>query len=369
MKKLLTYFSSRQWKLIPVIFISLMISLACLSSTGISSTASSVSSTATDILSTTTPESGAASAEVKLDFGPGPFDFPDTRAGLTDLASYKANLTLTFDGSSDGKSQKWVKTYVMQNAKEPAAVQLTIDKTGDLTDLDPVFLAELNGVDYERRGENASCSANVVEVGNSLGDRQEPASFLNFVVGAEEAGSETVNDVAANHYTFDERASGQSDIAKSTGEMWVAIDGGYIVKYLLTTKGNADYFGEGIEGTITWDYELTDINQPVTVTLPDDCPGGMVNAPLLPDASDTLSLPGILTYATSASLTDIVAFYQQEIPNLGWESAGEPTITDTAALMDYIQGDQTLTIIVTTGDTGTTVNVVLGSSQGAVPSP
>jgi hypothetical protein len=363
MKKLLTYFSSRQWKLIPVIVISLMISLACLSSTGISSTAPNLPTTATDILSTTTPESGAASAEVKLDFGPGSFNFPDTKEGLSDLASYKASLTISFDGTRDGKSQKWEKTYVMLNAKEPAAIQLTIEKTGDLTDLDPVFMAEVDGVDYERRGENASCTANVIEEGDSLRNRQEPASFLNFVIGAEEAGSETVNDVAANHYTFDERASGQSDIAKSTGEMWVASDGGYIVKYLLTTKGNADYFGEGIDGTVTWDYELTDINQTVVVTLPDDCPGGLVNAPLLPDASDILSLPGLLTYTTSMSLTDIVAFYQNEIPITGWDLEGEPTITDTNALLDFKQNDQTLTIIITAGDTGTTVSVVLGSSQ------
>ena len=322
----------------------LFVSLACLISTPVPPTA--------------TPEAGAASAESNVDFGPGAFNFPDTEAGLAGLSSYKATLILTFDGTESGQAQQLTKTYVMLAAKDPAVHQLTIEKTG----ADSVFMAEVNGAAYEQRGENA-CTATVLGEADSLTGRFEPARFLSGVIGAEEAGSETVNDVAANHYTFDERAFGQLDIAQSTGEMWIASDGGYIARYLLTTKGNADYFGEGIEGTLTWDYELTDINPLAAITLPDDCPAGLVNAPLLPDSSNVLNMPGILTYDTSTNLADAVAFYQSEIPNLGWELTGEPAITETNALLDFIQGDQTMAILITTGDTGTTVHVVLGDSQ------
>jgi hypothetical protein len=351
--------SFKQRATILFMIIPMLISMACLSSTAIPSATTSTPLTATS-------ESGAASVEANVDFGTGPISFPDTKAGLTNLSSYKATLTLTFDGTETGQPQQWSKTYTMLAAKDPAARQLTIEKTGAEAEL--VFMAEMNGAAYERRGEN-DCIAMVIEEENSLSKRLEPASFLNGIIGADEAGNETVNDVAANHYTFDQRAFGQSNISQSTGEMWVAADGGYIVKYLLTTNGNADYFGEGIEGTITWDYELTDINQPLTITLPDNCPGGLVNAPLLPDASEVLNMPGLLTYHTSMSLADTAAFYQQEIPNLGWELIGEPTLTDTTALLDYIQADKTLTVIITADETGTTANVVLDRSQEAVPSP
>jgi hypothetical protein len=342
-----------------LILVILWISLACLTLTGAPSTATQKASS---VSSTATRESSTASAEINVDFGPGTFDFPDTKAGLADLTSYKASLTLSFDGTRDGKVQKWSKNYVLLSAKEPATIQLTIVKTGDLANLESVFMAEAGGADYERRGEKA-CTANVIESGNSLSNRLEPAGFLTFVIGAEAAGSETVNATAANHYTFDERASGQSGLVKSTGEVWVASEGGYIVKYLLTTKGNADYFGEGIEGILTLDYELTDVNQPVTFKLPDDCPAGLVNAPLLQDASNVLNMPGMLTYDTSTSLTDIVAFYQKEIPNMGWKLVGDPTITEKAALMEFKQGNKTMSIILTADDYGTTVDVVLGNAQ------
>ncbi|MBC7876375.1 MAG: hypothetical protein H7Y59_04315 [Anaerolineales bacterium] len=331
----------------------LLVSLACLSLTG---------STPTPTRASTQALEEAVSVEVDVEFGPGSFNFPDTKEGLADLPSYKAILIMSFDGIRDGQAYKWSKTYVMSSAKEPAALQLTIEKTGDLVDLDPVFMTEANGASYERHGEN-ECTAIAIEEGNSLRERLEPAGFLIFVIGAEESGSETVNDIETVHYTFDEQAFGQSNMAQSTGEMWVASDGGYIVKYLLTTKGNADYFGEGIEGTLILDYQLTDINQPVTVNLPGDCPAGMVNAPLLPDASNILNIPGLLSYNTVSSLPDAAAFYQEKILGLGWALIGEAAITETTALMKFTQGDQILTIMITTETGVTTITILLEKAQ------
>jgi len=358
MKQLL----SKRWMMLLLMLILLLVSAACQAETaGSPAPTQAQEAEATAAPETIAPEKVPETVSVQADvvFGSGPFNLPETKAGLADLASYKAILLLSFDGTRAGQPSQWSKAYVMLASREPAARQLTIEKAGDLSGLEAVFVAEMNGASYEQRGEN-SCNANVIEEGNSLTERLEPAGFLNFVIGAEDAGAETVNDVAANHYTFDERAFGQLGLAKSTGEMWIASEAGYIVKYVLTTEGDADYFGEGIEGTLTWDYELTD--QPVTFALPDDCPPGMVDAPLLPDASNILNMPGVLAYDSASSLADITAFYQSELPNRGWELTGKPTITETTALLDFTQADQTLTIVVTTGE-AIAVNILLGKSQ------
>ena len=70
-------------------------------------------------------------------------------------------------------------------------------------------MAEADGTAYTWRAEN-DCTATLSEAGASLSDRLEPAGFLNGVIGADEAGSETVNDVAANHYTSMGAHSGNS---------------------------------------------------------------------------------------------------------------------------------------------------------------
>ena len=89
----------------------------------------------------------------------------------------------------------------------------------------------------------------------------------------------------------------------------------------------------------------------------------MVNAPLLPDASNVLKMPSVLTYNTASSLADAAAFYQKQIPALGWTLAGEPSITDTTALLSFTQGDQAMTVIVSTGEPGTNVHILLGKAQ------
>jgi hypothetical protein len=361
----MTHLFSRQRSIILVVIIILLISSACTTPGRISPGATQIAPSGTLADSPTesavisTPDGAPNSIEGDLNFGTGPFNFPDTRAGLADLTSYTATLTLSFDGIEAGQPNKWSKTYVMLYGRDPSLRQLTIEKTVENSTPDQVYMAEVDGAVYEQRGTNA-CFANVITEGNSLTERFEPAGFLNGVIGADEAGAETVNDAVENHYSFDERAFGQTDVAQSKGELWVASAGGYIVRYLLTTNGGADYFGEGIEGTITWDYELTNINQPVTVTLPEDCPPGLVNAPLLPDVANELNMPGILTYETSTSLLDIAAFYQKELPALGWVMEGEPTITDDTILLDYSQGEKTVSVIATNNENGTKVHVLLG---------
>jgi hypothetical protein len=250
----------------------------------------------------------------------------------------------------------------MLAASQPPARQWTIESTGDPSTPDPVFMAELEGAAFERRGEGA-CTASAIQEGHSLADRLEPASFLTGVIGAEEVGSETVNNVTATHYTFDQRALGEAGLTESSGELWVATEGGYIAKYLLSTKGNADYFGERIEGTLTLDYELTDINQPVTIVQSEDCPPGMVNAPLLPDASDVVQVPGLLAYTTATNLADATSFYEEQIPGPGWEPDGQPGVDETTTILNYKQGERRMTVVLTVEGDKTTVNIVVGRSQ------
>src|SRR5574340_426526 len=96
--------------------------------------------------------------ERDVTFGTGPFVLEDPRVGLSDLPSYTATLTLAFDGTQGGKPAQWTKTYVMLAQKDPAGRQLTIQKTGALPNVEPVFGAEWGGAAYSWQGEN-TCTA------------------------------------------------------------------------------------------------------------------------------------------------------------------------------------------------------------------
>lgn len=342
-----------QWMPFILLLLPLVVSLACNATAGTNGTPEALPSE----VPTTQSYPEELILERNIDFGSGSFIYTDTLAGLADLSSYQAALTLSFDGTRDGQPESWSKTYVMLAANNPLARQWRIETSG----ASPLFLAEMDGTNYEKSGEEA-CLANTISENDPLTERLELASFLTGVIGADEAGSETANDVEAKHYTFDELALGQQDLTESTGEMWVASEGGYIVKYVLATKANADFFGDGMEGTLIWDYQVSDVNAPLTFALPDDCPPGLVDAPTLPDASNVVNLGGMLAYETSSSLADVIAFYQEQLPALGWTLQGEPATTEVNAFLTYTKGDKTMTIIVGSSETSTEVSIVVSKT-------
>lgn len=294
---------------------------------------------------------------VDIVFGPGSFRLIDPAVGLTNLSSYKATLTISFSGTQAGQPSLWSHTYVMLASQDNTAHQITVESAGVSTP--PYFKAEMNGVSYELDGEK-SCTGSTTGVGNSLLAEWEPAGFLSGLIGGEAAGSETVNGMASDKYTFDERALGETGFSQSTGQVWVASEKGFVVRYLLTTTAGADYFGQGIEGAQTWEYDLTDVNQPVTIDLPAGCPGGLVDAPLMPSPQNVRPLPGVTIYTTAGSIQDVFAFYQTQLPSLGWGSMGDPVADEAMGTAVFEKGDQQLVVIVTPAENGVEVRLLIG---------
>lgn len=176
-------------------------------------------------------------------------------------------------------------------------------------------------------------------------------------MGGEPLGHQARAGIEADGYSFDERAVGDAGLARTTGEVWVATAGGFVVAYSMTSEGGTDLFGDGIEGTITWQYELTDMNAPAPIEVPEDCPEGLIEAPMLPDAANIVDAPGLLTYDTASTVADVLAFYEEHGPEVGWVPAGEPAVGDTSASVDYSNGDDFVTLIVRTTDSGARVNL------------
>jgi hypothetical protein len=96
--------------------------------------------------------------------------------------------------------------------------------------------------------------------------------------------------------------------------------------------------------------------------VPAGCPPGLITAPLLPDATEVVSLPGLLNYTTAQPPSAVAEYYQQALPALGWELNGAPTLGDNLALLDFTQTGQQLSIIVTSDAAGTAVQVVLATA-------
>ncbi|MGZ5379852.1 MAG: hypothetical protein ACXWD8_18225 [Mycobacterium sp.] len=268
-------------------------------------------------------------------------------------------MTLSFDGTKDEQAHQWTKVLVFRHTNEPAASMLTFESSGDVAVADPSLLAEATGAFYESHGDG-SCTGEPIDSENSPLALQEPAGLLPGLLGAEEAGSETANEVVANRYTFDQRALAESGRTETSGEVWVASEGGYLVRFLRTSRADASYWGEGMDGAMTWGYELTDINQPQEIVLPAGC---QVDAPAMPDAVNVLNLPRSMGYDTLSSVADVTAFYQEQLPSRGWTIDSDPLVGEGGSLTQFAKGNDVLNVVVNTGDNGTRVDILLTTAE------
>ena len=111
--------------------------------------------------------------------------------------------------------------------------------------------------------------------------------------------------------------------------------------------------GNGADGTLTMEYELTALNQPVNGILPAGCPA-QINTPLLADATNIDRQPGYINYTTATLPTDALAFYQQQLPTLSWTPTADiPVVSGQGGQVSFTSASRRLTIAVSIDETGT----------------
>jgi hypothetical protein len=89
-------------------------------------------------------------------------------------------------------------------------------------------------------------------------------------------GSESVNGGPANHFSFKVGGLGVTsgaEVVASDGEYWLAVDGQYILKYIVHLETRSGPAGDANTKTLRSEFsiEVKDINQPIVITIPPGC--------------------------------------------------------------------------------------------------
>jgi len=303
------------------------------------------------------PEASSADFPPDMIVGDGDFLLADPSVGLADLASHRASLTVSFDGTASAAVQKWTSVTTLAATKDPRAGVLTVEDTRDLEPAAPAWTAEQGGVAYSI-DDAGTCASQVIDP--EAPELEEPAVGLPGVWGGEAIGTETVNGIETNAYSIDEAALGLGGDAKATGKVWVAATSELVVRYEVTITAGPDVFGENVSGTSETRYELTGVNGSVEINIPAACPTGIVDAPLPPGATVVMSEPGVLTATVQSSVADVAAFYEDAAAGTGWKSAEAPGVTKTAAILKFSDDDLTIEVVVRAQDGGTGITILTG---------
>ncbi|HMQ52595.1 MAG TPA: hypothetical protein PKE64_17815 [Anaerolineae bacterium] len=338
----------------------------------------------TDEAAETTPpeaeasESGADEEAVQADAGSagatsGVKVELDNVAGLDDLSAYRVLLTMDLMGQTGGQPVEGRLKMLLEETTDPAAQHVAMEMTGPPTAMlggtEKLELYQVDGVTYiynEMLGNEwvtAPSDGSSDPLSEGMFSPEEELQLPDSAICAE--ATEIVNDIEARYCTFDEvdlTNSPGASYGSAEGEVWLSVDGNYVVKYAVTMTdfkpAPEDQSALFESGDLTITYDLLEANTGFTITVPeeatqaggldlDDLGGESSDFPVMDGAQELMSFGGITNYKTDASVAEAVEFYRTELAALGWNSVTvDGLVTDTSAILTF-ENDSGASLLVT----------------------
>ena len=134
------------------------------------------------------------------------------------------------------------------------------------------------------------------------------------------------------------------------GEIWVAADGGYVVKDTAAWEGGTIPFGAetstGESGKGSWTWELTDPNGAFTIPPLAGCDSATDGLPVISGGYQKTVTGDVMVYQAFHG-EKVVPFYEKEMVAGGWKQSGEPTSKDAVATVAFTKDGQKASVTVT----------------------
>ena len=368
---------------------------------------------------TVAPTETPAVEEVMIDF--------TTRTGLETLSAYRSTLTFDFEGVQEGQPTTGQGEVLTEFTREPEARYIRMQVEGsafeELGGSATLEVYTVDQINYLQFPGDDSWLALPAEAA-SYEEEMVLESFIDLPTTARRNPQpETIQGLAVEHYSFTEAdmADPGLSLEQAQGELWVAVEGGYVVKYEVEATISATDPELPIEesrmsrafdaGSLHLTYELADINSDLTIILPEEAaaagpdPAGLVEGLTETEQTDNLELtppetveddtPGmtywgtlpspddvfnlsvesngledILTATSFSDLPTVLALYRQELPKRGWQEKVEAAVIDeTQATLLFEGPDLVLRLELSQPpDSLTDIRLTTTVAEGAVTS-
>jgi hypothetical protein len=195
--------------------------------------------------------------------------------GLASLDTYFLVIEINYSGPTQADTSNMRYEIQRSNAQDARSIHQTSTTTS--SDSDPN-----TNESYTYSISNGQCSGNDIdgwtftentpqetEMINLMG---EIIDFVPLVDNPDLVGSETINGILSDHFSFQVSGLGLqsgAEVTANQGDYWLAKDGHYIVKYNLVTE-TLDTTTQTILNMEVL-IDLTDVNQPVNIIFPTGC--------------------------------------------------------------------------------------------------
>ena len=290
---------------------------------------------------------------------------PGSQANLSQLESYRVIIAWKLTGkTTDGKNVEEQTTYT-QALHRPSNTSYTLvveNKPGAQGTRSEIYSVGDTLYIYEQ-ASGACQPAMMAGMGDMLRGitdamtaplRTGDAKLVNR--------GETINGILTDRYTLDEASASQFGAVVEKADLWVAREGGYLVKYDLTIKVAPGSMNPAnipadvatfSEGTIAYNWTLEDINK-TTITIPSVCSSQTVGVdlPLPPGTQVDMAMGNLTMGKVSASMDSVLAFFKTEYPKLGYQLTYETGDAQSGYILEFAKSGQKVTVQFSTSSDG-----------------
>ena len=190
--------------------------------------------------------------------------------GLSGLDSFRQTAVLDFqDGEQSGKVDYWG-----EFTTSPQATHGRVTLSGLASAGLPLPTFEYIVIEGEAWVKIGLLPWQNIPEGVETITGQQPYSADSFLLAAPAAQrvmpDQTVNGIECKHYVYskDDLSFEGGSFETASGEIFTAVDGGYVVRYTLYGVGTLNNFFAGQTGTINLVYDLSDVNTDLAIEPP-----------------------------------------------------------------------------------------------------
>lgn len=285
-------------------------------------------------------------------------------SGLDDLKSYRSNLVLRLEGqNSMGESTSALFQLLEENASEQNAYHLLTKLEEQHVPPGSLELYKLQEAVYlvstEFSGGTGCLKlSGATTAAQQIGEMGPTAAFENLSLSDLIGEGETVNGILTDHYKVGGADFKLGALNQLSGEVWVAREGRAIVRFTGQASGTLDLQGGPGQGTLNWEYNLTDVNA-TQVNLPAECgQEALADVPLPEGASDLSQMGAGLTFRVQRAPEEVAEFFREALPNNGWTIEREAS-DGNAYSFDLIKGERRVGLFVTLSEGSSQVLIIV----------
>jgi predicted small lipoprotein YifL len=203
-------------------------------------------------------------------------------AGPDELSTFRVNFVMDFDGTSGGQPAVGQVDLFVESTKDPKALHMSMQMDGTTVE---TLGGGSNKIEFYQVGDtfylyNEAMGGDWITMPAINAEAFTKGFFVPHenlkvpVSGDCDPNHEVVNNITVRHcsFTHNDLSPDEGTFASLKGDVWLAVDGNYIVKYLVEAEGYQSSEGKAElfeYGNVNFLYELYDANADFTISPPE----------------------------------------------------------------------------------------------------